>query len=227
MGSIHGAWCNARTIPMTCKYCNQEVFYFFCDCGCKVFFDALGEPWPKHYCADYEKAIFPSPVYPQEDIQEDATEGKMFTWTLLGPDEKIDIDIELSYSQTVRENKIRINEKRYTIEKIEPSVNAYLNQTGIVRELIGPINKEKKFRIRIDSAFGYQLLGAFREEDFMQITMHTTNLAFGTPRSFTFLIPSKMTRKRIKIGSHIFVTLVSESVKGKNYWYCRSIESFE
>lgn len=36
----------------TCPVCEQEVFYYQSPTGGRVFFDALGPPWPKHPCTD-------------------------------------------------------------------------------------------------------------------------------------------------------------------------------
>jgi hypothetical protein len=39
------------TIPnATCRYCGSRVFYYQSVDGGRVFFDALGPPWPKHPC---------------------------------------------------------------------------------------------------------------------------------------------------------------------------------
>ena len=46
--AVHGAWCNSRVFRMTCSDCGESVWYFTCNCGCKVFFDELGHPWPLH-----------------------------------------------------------------------------------------------------------------------------------------------------------------------------------
>lgn len=50
MGPTHGKWCNAVTWPTKCPGCGHPVFFFRCDCGSKVFFDELGDPWPIHDC---------------------------------------------------------------------------------------------------------------------------------------------------------------------------------
>jgi hypothetical protein len=34
----------------TCPVCGDSVFYYQCPNGGKVYFDALGPPWPKHPC---------------------------------------------------------------------------------------------------------------------------------------------------------------------------------
>ena len=49
--------CNAKTIPMTCKFCGEEVFYFSCDHGAKVFFEELGPPWTRHIHEERMKGI--------------------------------------------------------------------------------------------------------------------------------------------------------------------------
>lgn len=47
----HGPHC--RTLSSywcQCPDCNQEVFYFACTCGSKVFLDPLGDRWSRHEC---------------------------------------------------------------------------------------------------------------------------------------------------------------------------------
>ena len=49
--------CNSRAHPTICQSCHQQVFYFFCDHGSKVFFDELGEGWPEHSCGQRMHAV--------------------------------------------------------------------------------------------------------------------------------------------------------------------------
>ena len=42
--------CASTTYPTTCPRCRQDVFYFSCSHGSKVFFDYLGEDWHEHNC---------------------------------------------------------------------------------------------------------------------------------------------------------------------------------
>ena len=42
--------CASTTYPTVCPRCRQDVFYFSCSHGSKVFFDDLGEDWPEHDC---------------------------------------------------------------------------------------------------------------------------------------------------------------------------------
>lgn len=52
-GTTHGNWCNTKTRPWRCQYCKEDVFYFTCNHGCKVFFEELGYPWTQHKCKEY------------------------------------------------------------------------------------------------------------------------------------------------------------------------------
>ncbi|RYF37869.1 MAG: cold shock domain-containing protein [Cytophagaceae bacterium] len=48
----HGPFCFKEFCFKTrCKRCNDDVFYYQCSCGSKVFFDTLGDPWPRHDCS--------------------------------------------------------------------------------------------------------------------------------------------------------------------------------
>lgn len=50
----HGSGCVTKTYPITCKKCNQDVFYFSCSCGSKVFFDEIEPECLSHLCLDSE-----------------------------------------------------------------------------------------------------------------------------------------------------------------------------
>ena len=47
---------NRKTIPTTCRFCGEKVFYHTNDYGSKVFFDELGGTWPIHECNGYLSA---------------------------------------------------------------------------------------------------------------------------------------------------------------------------
>ena len=44
----HGDGCETVTYRTHCQRCGHRVFYFSCSEGSKVFFDSLGDPWPRH-----------------------------------------------------------------------------------------------------------------------------------------------------------------------------------
>lgn len=44
----HDPSCRTKVWDTSCPRCGEHVFFFLCSCGSKVFFDALGHPWPQH-----------------------------------------------------------------------------------------------------------------------------------------------------------------------------------
>src|SRR5258708_2207924 len=49
---------SCRTLPCyrtKCSKCGEEIRYFSCTCGSKVFFDTLFPDWWQHKCVEYEK----------------------------------------------------------------------------------------------------------------------------------------------------------------------------
>lgn len=54
-----------------CPVCDERVFFYQSPYGGKVFFDALGPPWPKHPCTTKDKALLPIPtknLYPTQNL---------------------------------------------------------------------------------------------------------------------------------------------------------------
>jgi hypothetical protein len=47
----HGPLCRKiRCYPTVCPTCGEEVYFYKCSCGSKVYFDELSLDWPKHEC---------------------------------------------------------------------------------------------------------------------------------------------------------------------------------
>ena len=49
----HGPWCGTRIVPMQCRVCGLDIFWFTCEHGCSVLFEGLGSPWPRHDCGHH------------------------------------------------------------------------------------------------------------------------------------------------------------------------------
>jgi hypothetical protein len=65
--SGHGYGCyKVKCYTTACRTCNSKVFYYECNHGSKVFFDALGGSWPNHHCGSAAKpaTLFKMPKVP-------------------------------------------------------------------------------------------------------------------------------------------------------------------
>lgn len=66
------------TIPNArCPVCGEPVFFYRSPYNGRVFFDALGPPWPKHPCTD-------NPRVPVQSFSSQSWKPKRFDWQLQG-----------------------------------------------------------------------------------------------------------------------------------------------
>mgnify|MGYP003625743039 CR=1 FL=1 len=47
----------AKTFPTKCPGCKKDIYFYQNDHGSKVYFDQLGDPWPKHKCKLLQRYI--------------------------------------------------------------------------------------------------------------------------------------------------------------------------
>jgi hypothetical protein len=220
----HGYWCNARTIPLKCKFCGASVFYFFCDCGSKVFFDELGEPWPLHFCQEYAKHLAAEESFEAKVI----LQKREVSWTLIGPDEEYELHIEHDYSNAVKRNRIEIEKKPNAIERVEATLNALVKPMGTVREVLGPIDLYRKFGIDTESLLGREFLGKLKDGEFVQVTIHATNYSKSNRLSYTFLvIKDTLEKEKVRVGETLTASLKGQHVKGQPYWHCIKMERID
>ena len=109
---LHGKHCRTHTFPTTCNRCGDEVFFFSCTCGSKVFFDQLGWPWLEHDCA-----------FSQSDQK--WADGKTKTSHADGS-----VKVEISDGITA----IRPAERRVKSWNIDPKIVEIAKREGLSRE---------------------------------------------------------------------------------------------
>ena len=216
MGLIHGRWCNAKTIPMTCRYCGSDVFYFSCNCGCKVFFDELGDPWPRHYCEEYVSSL-------SNSTQSTILIKNTFSWELVNNDNQILLENE--YEKTIIINKDKNKNKNISIEKIDPIDNETIEIIGIISEIIPEININKKFNI-VSHTIGTLLLKKFDNKHYSQFTVHSLNIADRNKKSYTFLV-NRNNVKNILKGDNVGVVITGNIINNQKYWLCNIIDKLE
>lgn len=84
---FHQEGCCRSTFPTRCRKCGRIVYYHSCTCGSKVYFDALGEDWPKHDCSDQSRSTrgrkfklsTDGPLIPSDQVEVYAVTGQVDT----------------------------------------------------------------------------------------------------------------------------------------------------
>jgi hypothetical protein len=214
----HGSWCNSKTIPMNCKYCGQKIYYFFCDCGCKVFFDELGGDWPIHDCIGYNK-LNAKKVITTELIKKD----KKVSWTFVTADE-----IDKKYKERIKENHKYLYDSKVPILYIESKNNKTVTVIGKITEIVNSVDIGKTFNIKNNNSIGANLLKEFQKGSYQQITIHTINLEERNKDSYTALIlDCIMKAEKIMKGNNVIVKLIGKKILDINKWYCSDIRKID
>lgn len=219
--AVHGYWCNAKTYPTTCRWCGAEVFFFSCDCGCKVFFDSLGPPWPIHECSPEHRYAQAESILGKEGLAR-AMSRFMMTPLNWGSES----GVEERYSQQVIQRKRQPAPPRPRLVRQDPAPGRTVAAVGRLREVAPRIDVHQVLAVPADSVIGFQLLGTLAQEDHARITLHTGDLSKEDGQSYTCLVPHRLLRTAgAAHGDQVFFSLHALDIPGvRCVWVCDAIE---
>ena len=207
--AAHGWWCNARTFPIVCKYCGDQVFFFSCDCGSKQIFNSLGAPWPEHHCRKREEGWLKL-----EYGREIRTIDQFYN------------RIEADYVQAVdnaQQRAERSTSQSHRIQRQEPYHNSQTTECGVIRELIPNANIFRRTGV-VEGSLGAAALGRFASGKYAQITIHTAALAEDESQfySFSFFVDKHVVKRRKLIkGTFVECSLRGIVISPKHpIWIC-------
>lgn len=214
VSAIHGWWCNARTYPTVCRYCGRAVFYFSCDCGCKVFFDELGPPWPRHLCLPYLEATYGQ-----------AMATRLLEMHRLRAGEEISIEPE--YAKTITDRQHNLVHPHRLIRQ-DPFSNGKIREIGYLREVGAPIDAYHAFGLP-RSRFADALLGDSAERTYVRITLHTGDLSREDGNSYTgFVDATLFAASRAKRGDLVQFYLTTWEIPGcPAVWLCQRLAKID
>lgn len=222
-GPIHGSWCGARTIPMRCRYCKTDVFYFSCEHGSEVLFDALGVPWPQHRHLDhlsYERLL----ELAGEDGLARFMEERMTT-----------VRVDWRYGRWAQQAWTSLREQAEAIQEPRPPPREIVRQVpyphllaeevGIVRELIENVDIHRRYGVG-EQTLGEAALGDLARQNVTQVTVYTSVLGEEDDFCYTFFVErAKLTAEGTRIGDLVRCRLRGTAVLGHDpFWVCDHIE---
>lgn len=217
----HGIHCNARTFPMKCTNCGDEVFYFSCNCGSKVFFDELGPPWPVHDCAfsksdrDWARSR-PKRKFGSGGVQVDLSPGV----TATRPPE---IAFEWHIDPVVehRERNNARSRKLHPIESVPPGADSSVEIAGVVREVRWHVDVYASLKVpRTPVSEGF--LGPLGSGVWSKITVHVLeDLIY----SYTAWVATAALRQNaVTRDAAVSAVLHRQDVGGKaREWVCEGL----
>ena len=168
----HGVDCRTRTFPTKCSNCGDDVFYFSCTCGSRVFFDELGWPWSEHDCGFRRSDRRWAQGRPRTklggggvrvEISEGVTatrpaEGRVRPWN-------IDPAVVAAARRDAR------SLERHPIESVPPGADWTVEITGVVREINASVDVYRRLKLP-RTAMSEGFLGVLGSGRWGRLTIH-------------------------------------------------------
>ncbi len=231
MGAQHGSWCNAKTIPMTCKFCSAQIFWLSCDCGSSVLFDELGWPWPQHRCI----GTVPKPTLSRLGTKD--LSGRMVSRLEANQADAIarliDANIERDYVRAVKsaeQSNARRERQSAWVTRQDPYHNLETTERGIITEITRDANIFRKAGVNVGS-LGVAMLGQFANVPLLQITIHTGALAEPDEEnlSFTFFVAQSAYEKlEVTKGCLVVAKLRGVVIASRHpIWVCERLTDLQ
>lgn len=220
MNATHGYWCNSRTYPCKCPGCGDSVFFFHCDCGSRVFFDALGQPWPIHDC----ETSWTRKLVRKRDASGKITVRLNNNVVVIRPPESFEVDGEF-VSKTLERAKKNIQDP---IKKIDPSENfdEMVEVVGVLREKRAEVDVVKALRLSNSTTMASAFLGPLAKGKWGKATLHEKDVAKDILNSYTIWVRSNvMLDSRNSVGVVVSAQIKSLRLPGTPaVWLCQNYE---
>lgn len=208
----HKPGCESYAFPTLCPDCGKKVFFLGCSCGSKVFFDALGEPWPLHSES--------CPVYCVRLLIEEGRSAKDIH-ALLDRKSKIHgqpipLEVEKFLQKMGAGGKKHVKVMYPTVKPVE--ITAHLIE-------VRSVNIFKRLKLS-ETEFMRKVLGKFGAEPYSEMIVQKQTEIEQIVEQWTFLLPSAQIKGyRLTPGMVIMATLVGEKIFDEDFlWIATEID---
>lgn len=204
---VHGDWCRSRTWRTTCPRCREEAFFFTCDCGSGVFFESLGQPWPKHVCLTQSQRSFVDALATGAiSMVESTSDATARRWR-----ERIDE----SFAQTLRQRRERNTPD--PIVHMAPTRGAPRDLVGILREWSQAADPFMTLGLD-NTAMSRAMLGPLGNGPVAKLTIHVPS-ADPEIESYTLWLPRSMVPRLLANGLTVTATLRMQRTGNDHVWW--------
>ena len=223
----HGPECQTRTYPTRCWICDAPVFYFQCNHGSRLLFDALEPPWPIHRddTLPYERKL---EIVVEKTGSTDAAARYLETQMLAGT-------IDVAYGRRIRaawwrEARPQVDDQQSSepareIVRMDSYAGATADVTGFVRDVIRERDVYRRLGLP-PTAVAAAALGELGEATFAQLTIHDTALGEPDIESYTFFVRARqIATLDIRRGDLVGCELRGVGVPNRDpVWLCDRID---
>lgn len=200
---------------MRCSGCEEQVWFFTCNCGSKVIFDSLGGVWPEHDCETSWTRNLKRTIDVTGRITVELKPGI----TISRPPDFSAPDVLDLVERVAR------NSKPPPIKAVMPKSRHDRELIGVVREWNCTVDPCAKLAVE-PTVLGIAMLGPVGARPVGTITLHVVDEdAPESLLSFTFWAPSEIIQgAQVKRERTVMVTLEAIKIPPAKYvWHCREL----
>ena len=212
MMPTHGRWCSSTTWKTKCLGCGEPVFFFHCNCGSRVFFDELGQPWPIHDCETSWTRRLVRRRDASGGISVEITDG---VTAYRPPDGTID--------ESVAQAARRRQSEPDPIIRMDPQDGSEIHIVGVLRERRIDVDVYKALGLR-PTPMSAGFLGVLGTGNWSRITLHCQSHE-DRLLSYTAWVPTEMLPFDFQTSMTLQATLTHQTLPAGNEWICESLES--
>lgn len=208
----------SKTYPTTCQYCGESVFFYTNSNGSKVFFDALGDPWPLHDCRgtpydddfpkrpahNFDDSDYEYIAYCIEDLTDKLKSSGMPDGYFAGHEYKLRNEYPANQNKPVFVAK-KGKETRKAFPKLDK-----IHNFGIIRHITSNVDLFKSFKIDDNMINNAMLPKEWQNSKLTKITIETNDIFGKYYKSYTGFIESK------KVSKNMLNKLVEFTGEGKS-----------
>lgn len=219
----HGVGCSTRTFPTKCSRCGDDVFFFSCTCGSKVFFDELGWPWPEHNCEFSSSDRRWAKGRPKTKLSGGGMRAEISdSVTLTRPPERPirRWNIDAAVADAARRDAL--SRQSHAIESVPPGADWDVEITGVVREVNSQVDVYRRLKLP-RTALSEGFLGVLGTGRWARMTVHVLDSVI---YSYSLWIPvSFLPPGGVRLGVTVSAVLRRLDVAGRaREWVCRRFD---
>lgn len=215
----HSDNCLTNIHRTSCPDCNDEVWFFRCNCGSMVFFESPGKPWTPHRCRKYE-------IKEAIDLIKNAerlTDRELYK--LIEQHEKKHNTAVEPEIMEILEYELGKRTIPFTIQKIEctEEINVI---TGKIMNINCNINFEKLFKIPKNSPLASSFLKTLSSNTYNELTVRENPNKKNCSREYKVYIKKRDSKGIQKNQTALaYLSVYELPAKGK-IWLVEKIEIY-
>lgn len=198
----HSIFCITKAFSTACPDCNQSVWFFSCNCGSKVYFNELGEPWPIHYCR--HKLV--REAVEMLRINDRLSDEEIYK-RIDGLAEEREFEIPAEVIDML-ETELGKRRKLFKVILVD-DLSGFTDVSGKVMNVYRQVSFRSRLKIDLENPMHTALAGDLLKHEYTEVIIRENPDKNNCSREFTVYLKSRLLRgQQLQLGKTILANIV-------------------